>query len=429
MVAVIKTGSSIRRIFLYNENKVEIGAATCLAAINYPMDAHEMTSAMRLNRLMQQAALNSKVTRNSVHISLNFDPTDKDLSDGRLIEMAKVYMQGIGFSDQPFLIYRHLDAAHPHIHLVSTKVRSDGRRIDMHNIGRNASEKVRCVIEQQFNLVNAKDHRLKIAHMPKAVEVARVQYGQIETRGAIQNVLEEVLNSYNFTSLSQLNAVLRQFNVMADRGSERSRIFRNNGLLFRILNEHGQAVGVPIKASAFYNRPTLAKLNLLFAQNQVDRKQLKARTIHAIDKALQGNVKDMEELKIRLQQQAIHLVLRENSDGLIYGLSYVDHKNRCVFNGSELGKMYSAKGILAKFHVPTVKVQNLSLNHKAYKLIKIDRMTTKGFTVGDKMINHFSVLSLARNPLEILQHTQSPADYIPYGFKKRKKKRKQRISN
>src|SRR5690606_7337237 len=111
-------------------------------------------------------ALNSKVTRNSVHISLNFDPSEKDLSDGRLIEIAKRYMQGIGFSEQPFLIYRHLDAGHPHIHLVSTKVRSDGSRIDMHNIGRNQSEMVRCIIEREFNLVRAYESKLKVLQMP-----------------------------------------------------------------------------------------------------------------------------------------------------------------------------------------------------------------------------------------------------------------------
>src|SRR5690606_21260822 len=173
MVAVIKTGSSIRRIFLYNENKVEVGIARCLSAINYPMDAQQMSASMRLNRLLQQAALNSKVTRTSVHISLNFDPTEKDLSDDRLIEIAQRYMKGIGFSDQPFLIYRHFDAGHPHIHLVSIKVRSDGSRIDMHNIGLNQSEKIRCLIEQEFHLVKAEQSTLKQSHIPKGIDLPK----------------------------------------------------------------------------------------------------------------------------------------------------------------------------------------------------------------------------------------------------------------
>ena len=39
------------------------------------------------------------------------------------------------------------------------------------------------------------------------------------------------------------------------------------------------------------------------------------------------------------------VVLRQNDTGIIYGITYVDHKTRCVFNGSNLGKQYSANAI------------------------------------------------------------------------------------
>ena len=32
-------------------------------------------------------------------------------------------------------------------------------------------------------------------------------------------------------------------------------------------------------------------------------------------------------------------------DGIIYGITYIDHHTKCVFNGSHLGKQYSANGI------------------------------------------------------------------------------------
>ena len=428
MVAVIKTGSSIRRIFLYNENKVELGLASCLAAINYPMDAHDMTSAMRLNRLLQQAALNSRVTRNSVHISLNFDPSEKDLSDGRLIEIAKRYMQGIGFSEQPFLIYRHLDAAHPHIHLVSTKVRSDGSRIDMHNIGRNQSEKVRCLIEREFNLVSADDSKLKVIQMPKAIDVARVQYGQVETRGAIQNVLEQVLNSYNYVSLPQLNAILRQFNVMVDQGSDRSRMYIHKGLLYRLLDDQGNKVGVPIKASALYSKPTFRNLQQRFERNQALRMQLKAKAIYSIDRALKGKLEDMGDFKVLLQQQGIHLVLRSNTKGDVYGITYVDHKNKCVFNGSELGKQYSAKGILERVKRHNLGMESLRLNTVLYKRMQVVQANAEQYELKGAFYHGIKILSIARNPLEALFQVPRSADYIPKAFMKRKKKRKKNIS-
>jgi len=61
-----------------------------------------------------------------------------------------MYMEKIGFCEQPYLIYRHYDAGHPHIHIVSINIRRDGSRISLHNIGRNQSEKARKEIENEF---------------------------------------------------------------------------------------------------------------------------------------------------------------------------------------------------------------------------------------------------------------------------------------
>ncbi len=74
MVAVIKTGHSIHRIVNYNKNKVKEGVAVCILAANYPLDTDQLTLSQKLNRLVKQAALNENVKRNSVHVSLNFDP-------------------------------------------------------------------------------------------------------------------------------------------------------------------------------------------------------------------------------------------------------------------------------------------------------------------------------------------------------------------
>ncbi len=58
------------------------------------------------------------------------------------------------------------------------------------------------------------------------------QYGRTETKRAIAHVLNEVLINYKYTPLAELNAVLKQYNVLADRGSENSRMFKTNGLSY-----------------------------------------------------------------------------------------------------------------------------------------------------------------------------------------------------
>ncbi|MCT1533162.1 relaxase, partial [Sphingobacterium daejeonense] len=66
----------MHRIFNYNENKVKEGVAECIGAVNYPLDASEMNGKMKLNFLLKRIGLNENIKRNSVHISLNFDPSE-----------------------------------------------------------------------------------------------------------------------------------------------------------------------------------------------------------------------------------------------------------------------------------------------------------------------------------------------------------------
>lgn len=350
MVAVIKTGHSILRLLNYNENKVTEGVAELLTAVNYPIDASRMNFEQKLARLRNQAALNENVSRNSIHISLNFDPSEK-LAGDKLQEIAAVYMDKIGMGDLPYLVYQHFDAGHPHIHIVSVKVRANGKRVDTQNIGKNQSELSRQEIEKDFGLVMAGDKsRQEATYRLAPVSAAKILYGRMATKRAIGSVLDTVLGRYRFASLPELNAVLKIYNVVADAGDKDSRVFQHEGLVYRVLDEAGNKVGVPIKASDFYNNPGLAFLRPKFEANVLKKEPLKKRVRNLVDMNLLGNKVDLVRLTGLLKNEGIDLVLRQNSDGMIYGFTYVDHKENVVFNGSDLGKGYSAKGLLERLN-------------------------------------------------------------------------------
>src|SRR4051812_16283943 len=154
MVARIKRTQSLSRSLNYNEKKVQLGVAECLQAVNYPKDLEQLNFYDKLHRLEHQANLNERVKANSVHISLNFHESDL-LNKQKLVAMAAHYMKEIGFEKQPYLVYQHRDAGHPHIHIVSTNIQRDCSKIEMNNIGRNQSETARKAIELQFGLTQA----------------------------------------------------------------------------------------------------------------------------------------------------------------------------------------------------------------------------------------------------------------------------------
>lgn len=432
MVAIIKTGHSAQRILNYNENKVQQGVAECIGAGNYPVDIDKMSFTMKLNRFLRQADLNENVKRNSVHISLNFDVKEKGISKEKLMEIADSYMDKIGFKEQPYLVYQHHDAGHPHIHIISIKVRADGGRIDMQNIGRNQSEKARKEIEISYGLVQAQKHKTDNELTEKPINASKVEYGRTDTKRAITNVLDKVLKNYKYTSLPELNAVLQQYNVTADRGSENSRIFQNRGLVYRILNESGEKVGVPIKASDFYSRPTLKFLEERFIVNEKARTPHKSRIKNTIDMALLNpNKMSIQELKKITALSGIIMVFRQNGEGLLYGITYVDHQTECIFNGSALGKQYSAKAIQERCGFNDGAQQKASISKiKKSHGVSVQKDSKEIFLASsapDSLKNFATKPTLEIGKL-INTFTQSEQDssYLPNQLKAKKKKKKRK---
>jgi hypothetical protein len=154
MVCKVRCGKSVRGALNYNENKVKEGKAECIGAVNFVGEAQHLRFFEKLARFQNLIEGNTRAKTNTLHISLNFD-VGETLSQNKLNQIAASYMDKIGFGGQPYLVYQHHDAAHPHLHIVTTNIQEDGRRIGTHNLGKNQSEVARKEIEVQFGLIKA----------------------------------------------------------------------------------------------------------------------------------------------------------------------------------------------------------------------------------------------------------------------------------
>lgn len=349
MVAKIISGKSIRGLLNYNENKVTAGSAEIIMASLFAKDAGQLTFSDKLHRFEHLTNMNSRVKTNSVHVMLNFDVKEKP-DYFKLQQIAAAYMEKIGFGEQPYLVYKHEDAAHPHIHIVTTNVREDGSRIDLHDIGKKLSEPARKELEQEFGLVKAEGRELREAITIKPVNIEKAEYGKTPTKRAITNVVTAVARYYKYTSLAELNAILKQFNVVADRGKEETQMFQKKGLIYSIIDEKGNKTGIPFKASSLNGKPTLNNLESRFAQNEEKRKPYKENLKTNIDKAFTNYQEITKGTFVKeLARQNINALFRQNEQGYSYGITFIDNKNKTVFNGSDLGKAYSAKALSEKF--------------------------------------------------------------------------------
>ncbi|MDT3404249.1 relaxase/mobilization nuclease domain-containing protein [Mucilaginibacter terrae] len=341
MVAKIKTGKSLSGALYYNEHKVGQGLAILLDAPGFQKDAPQLSFTEKLSRLADLAGRNQRVRTNTLHVSLNFDVSEK-LNPTLLCDIARDYMEGIGFKDQPYLVYQHLDAGHPHIHILSTNIDFEGNRISLHNLGKLRSEPTRKEIEVRYQLVKAQDPRqLAVERIrPKAIV-----YGKTDSRKAVSDLVHEIARTYRFTSLIEFNAILSRFNVVADRGNTTSVMYGKNGLRYWITNADGDKMGVPLKASQLYGKPTLPFLEKQFQLNKSLRKPCREILCEKIDKAVRKST-GLAELEVNLSKAGVDLIKRMNPEGRLYGLTYLDHDQRAIFNGSDLGKLYSAGPVI-----------------------------------------------------------------------------------
>jgi hypothetical protein len=343
MVAKIKSGKSLIGALNYNERKVAQGVATLILASRYVKDMDKLTFHDKLMRLKDLADGNMRTGTNTVHISLNFS-NGEDLSEEKLKFIAQDYMKGIGFGGQPYLVYQHTDAGHPHIHIVTTNIKSDGARINLHYLGQNESEKTRKAIEIGYQLIKAGDQQ--IVKPDIKADLKAVDYGKAETKRSITNILGYVIHTYKFTSIPELNAALQQYNVLADQGSKDSRMYTQSGLLYWSLDERGEKIGVPVKASSIYGKPTLKELEARFRLNATLRKPFREPLMRLLDQVLHRNLTP-SQLEKELAIKGIQIILRRSNEGRLYGVTYVDKNSKTVFKGSDLGKSYSANRLEA----------------------------------------------------------------------------------
>ncbi|MBY0479095.1 MAG: relaxase/mobilization nuclease domain-containing protein [Chitinophagaceae bacterium] len=419
MVAKITTPKSIEAALNYNEKKVQKGNAVCLHAANYLKEAKNMNFYQKLSGFERLNSLNERATTKTLHVSLNFDPSEK-LSENQLLQIASDYMQKIGFGNQPYLVYKHEDAGHPHIHIVSTTIKQDGSRINTHNIGRNQSEKARKEIEKQYSLVKAERQQQLLKPGIKPVDVEKAIYGKSETKRSISNIVGAVFSQYKFTSLPEFNAALKQFNVVADRGKEEGRIYKNRGLVYRILDASGNKVGVPIKASSIPCKPILSNLEKKFADNETAKESLKPFVKIKLDDCLSQSPSTIKELMEHLKQKNIYTVLRQNAECRLYGITFVDNQNKVVFNGSDLGKSYSAAALQSRLATGTEK----SLSNDETRSGSSGSSIQKEMTQQKQHDKKIPITTKTASPLDILLSTKEQYDNIPNSLLKKKRKKK-----
>lgn len=292
-------------------------------------------------------ALNSHVSKPVIHISLNPSPKDI-LSEEQMTVLAQEFMEKFGYGNQPYIVWLHEDINRKHMHIVSVRINEQGEKID-HNREAIRAQNICREMEVKYRL-----HPTLGEHGERElVSLQKVDYPKGDVKMQVKHTARTLLECYNFHSLAEYNTLLEQYNVSVYevRGSVDGKEY--HGIMYGALDDNGQQAGTPFKSSKFGKVFGYEALQKKFAASveKVKRDNLAERTRKEVVKAMQG-ISTKEDFARRLKEADIEVIYRINPDGRLYGITFIDHAGRTVFNGSRLGKTFSANVFNELFNNP-----------------------------------------------------------------------------
>ena len=152
MIAKISATENLGGALGYNFKKVEKGEASILLAQGLYQNKEGTYTMAEVFPDMQALIPEKCRTKKMVfHCSLNPHPDDK-ISDEQLVQVAREYMEALGYGNQPYIVFKHNDIAREHIHIVSHRIDGEGKKIN-DKFEKRRSKQITDALERKYSLI------------------------------------------------------------------------------------------------------------------------------------------------------------------------------------------------------------------------------------------------------------------------------------
>ncbi len=251
MIAKQIKGKDFYGVLAYNQKKVDKEKGSVLdsnlASTSVIMQTKEFNVVRQLRPNLSKAVY---------HTSLNLPYSDK-LSDNDFTDLAKDYLEGMGFDDNQYILYKHNDQDHSHIHIVANRVKYSGEVVsDSQDFKR--SEALVRKLELKYNLTILVQKEESNALTKGEIEKC-LRTGEPPERLELQNILTEILKvkrsiddfekrlkeknvgvKYNQSSTGKISGISFKYKEIVFKGSKVHRKFSWNSIKKQIRNEQNR---------------------------------------------------------------------------------------------------------------------------------------------------------------------------------------------
>ncbi len=336
MIAKISATENLGGVLGYNFKKVKREEASILLTQGLYQNKEGTYTMAEVFADMEALIPKKCRTKKAVfHCSLNPHPDEK-LSGELLTQIAKEYMEALGYGKQPYIVFKHNDIVREHIHIVSLRVDSKGRKID-DRFEKRRSKLITDALERKYHLIPSS----KVTNR-EMEEVSKIDTTKGNIKEQVAETLRAVLKHYKFCSLGELNAILSAYNLAVEEVKTEFRRKKYDGLVYVPTDDKGDKVSTPINASDIGRGVGYTAVQNRMQKSRQAVKPLIPTVRNKVLQAMRTSPQIEKELRQRLEEQGLRVVIRKNKSGRIYGITFIDDKEGIALNGSRLGKGYAA---------------------------------------------------------------------------------------
>jgi len=302
---------------MYSQTKIGEGKANFSGAMNFPFSEDKASPEMYIAYLEALADCAPKNIKNrQFHAIISTKGREHD--ETFLVDIAKKWMDKMGYGNQPYILYFHGDTANNHIHIVSSRITEEGKRINPYMEGRRAGIAIRELMNENLNVKAAFD-------------------------------INDVLKNYSFSTEAQFKLVLEK------RG-------------WKVIEKDGNIDLIKcVKQGSIEIKKIKDKVQQ-YAENKKRINQLRA-----IFNKYSGLPID-QFVDFMRKNFGVEVVFHKSKGhSTPYGYTVIDHKNKIVMKGGEimpLDALLSPKSREEHTRLVNEIVYNNLLNSSSYRNLK-----------------------------------------------------------
>ncbi|MDT7828032.1 relaxase/mobilization nuclease domain-containing protein [Pricia sp. S334] len=230
MIGKIVIGKDFYGVLAYNQKKVREGVGYVIDSNIELSTSVEMTREFNLIREFRPS-----LGKAVLHVSLNLPHSDH-LDDKEFASFGCDYLMGLGFDNNQFIMYRHTDTEHEHIHIIANRVRYSGRTVNDSNIKRRSRE-ILNGLEKKYGLtqivgITSTKKSLTQKEIEKTLRTGNVPI-RLVLQDKIGSAISESTDTTEFITLLEGQHISPRFNLSKTTGRVSGISFRYQDIVYK----------------------------------------------------------------------------------------------------------------------------------------------------------------------------------------------------